>query len=354
MTANLHASAGLRALTAESHGGAHFLTNWKSLLFLLIIPWLAFGSMVVLQGSIPVSKSDLTVVDVQLGDVPIQEKREAVVRITNQRPWPVFMDQPNSGCGCMTVNKQPFWIGPYGSIEIPFTLTMPSQPGPVARQIRFRSRSSEMEHWTATVEANVIANVWAEPSSLVMTCGRAKSIATAEVQVRCQPGRSIQSVVSDSQFCKVEMGRPLSNGVICNVSVDLSERPEGNGLITATDDEGHQQTIPYRWAKLNGLSFVPRVTPIPEESQGNPRHIRSLLVSEKGTRSILIRTLVPWVELVPSAQEGSSQIVQLRIKEGQMPDHFQGELARAEAEAEDGTRMSAVLRAESRSSLHDQ
>ena len=290
-----------------------------AILFALFLSAGLLSYDLILDGVCAPSRQALECKSVDLGDFRPNEKREIVVQIRNKGFRTLALRPPRSSCGCMSMDDESVTLLPFTSHDISFEITVASLPGKFRRSILLQSRDFPDLNWQVEVRGEVVAQVWAQPTTLELCSQRDKvargSVAIHTTRAGCLANFiEIEAVESGVEFSLREAGEDI-------LWIDSIFRPDNTTSPGQVDtlslrdvsDGAELLRIPVKWRPQQPYECVPRRIDLGDLDSQSAQFTRTVLIAMQSPDvAVQIVELEKWAKIVEKETDG--QITRLTIQ----------------------------------------
>ncbi|MDQ3332673.1 MAG: DUF1573 domain-containing protein [Planctomycetota bacterium] len=271
------------------------------------------------------SNEDLNVANVDLGVLRPGEKRPFVVQLRNDGPRTIRLLSPRTSCGCISFSREPFSIGAGEKASLEFTLSAPTYPGSVEKEVILVSERDPGLSWAAAVRGRVETNVWAEPSTLEVVSRNGE--AQGEVTVHWKEGVTIASLVAATERLNVRLSGERADPRSLSAQVRIRGGDSGTDELSALAEDGQiVLKIPVHWRKPSPCSCYPRAIYVRKGVDDGP-HTQTIVAykaQEYREVHLTAQPLVSWIRVVDLQDKDSAMILKVQIDASVAPDGFNG------------------------------
>lgn len=297
----------------------------------------------VLVGSMATQATDADSLEfdhVQLGTLVPNQKKPFFIKLRNRHTAVLELSAPSTSCGCIAAAKEPISLQPGAQISVPFIYHADSYPGSVNRNVVFACAADSTLTWTVNVAGEVVANVWAEPSEILIVYEDGE-IPRGEFLLH----RRFVPEETDAPLFDVVAGDPAlvveptqSSAEMQRFSVSISgEAASGEGAVSLRilgKDRSTVLMLPVQWKRKPLLRCYPPALRLKTSRVADSHESRRLVISrgaEIQGRAIDIQALVPWLRVAKTQDSGGAVVVDLRLDPDTIPENFDAPALRISA-----------------------
>jgi len=299
------------------------------LLILLFIAW-----------SDAEDKVELTIGNVNLGELWPYEKRVFYVKVANNSSAAAHLERPKADCGCISSQVGSVDILPGDEFEFPFIIVAGNDFGPFEKNILFNAICTGEQALRARIVGEVRSDILCNPSSISFLLG---SMEETQLTIReVNPGTvdigqlSVVETTNDGEIPLVQIreipsseGSPVSERhYLVKVSGIQGRSSLEVVRVEKPGDEGRSSKvfarIPIDIQASLGVRTIPKSIQLGRFVDLGPEFFRTvaLLSDQVSLRECLVTSLVDWASVECDVLTEKSARLRIAFDRDAMPDEI--------------------------------